>query len=85
MRLLLIDDDPILLRSLRDVLSADGHTITIAADGAAGLTAFQEALSHGIAFDAVITDFGMPKLEGRRVAALIKEQAPSTPVLLLTG
>jgi PAS domain S-box-containing protein len=85
MRLLLIDDDPILLRSLGDVLAADGHAITSAGDGHAGLAAFHDALRDGKPFDAVITDLGMPKLDGRRVAQAIKEASPQTPVLLLTG
>ncbi len=85
MRLLLIDDDPILLRTLRDVLSAEGHAIVVASEGAAGVTAFKAALQEGKAFEAVITDLGMPKMDGRRVAAAIKEMAPKTPVLLLTG
>jgi signal transduction histidine kinase/ActR/RegA family two-component response regulator len=85
MRLLLIDDDPILLRSLRDVLGAEGHTIVVANDGVAGVAAFEGALREGMAFDAVITDLGMPKMDGRRVAAGIKLISPSTPILLLTG
>jgi len=85
LRLLLIDDDPILLRSLRDVLMGDGHVIATASDGAAGVAAFRDALEQEKAFDAVITDLGMPKLDGRRVAASIKEVSPATPVVLLTG
>jgi CheY-like chemotaxis protein len=36
-------------------------------------------------FDLVITDLGMPKVDGRAVAAAIKSAAPGTPVMLLTG
>lgn len=85
LRLLVVDDDPVLLRSLRDVLETDGHAVTQAGDGAAGVSAFQTALTSGKAFDAVITDLGMPGLDGRRVASAVKEAAPTTPVLLLTG
>jgi signal transduction histidine kinase/ActR/RegA family two-component response regulator len=85
MRVLLIDDDPILLRSLRDVLSNDGHVVEAAGDGAAGVVAFRYALVEDKGFDVVITDLGMPKLDGRRVAAAIKEMSPTTPVFLLTG
>jgi CheY-like chemotaxis protein len=36
-------------------------------------------------FDAVITDLGMPYVDGRRVAAAVKAASPDTPVFLLTG
>jgi PAS domain S-box-containing protein len=85
LRLLLIDDDPILLRSLRDILSNDGHAVSVAGDGAAGLVEYQQSTRDGKPFDVVITDLGMPKMDGRRVAASIKELSPETPVILLTG
>ncbi|MFZ2031593.1 MAG: ATP-binding protein [Vitreimonas sp.] len=85
LRLLIIDDDPILLRTLRDVLETDGHVVTSAADGAAGIAVFQQAHTSERSFDAVITDLGMPRIDGRRVAEAIKVSSPSTPVLLLTG
>jgi signal transduction histidine kinase/CheY-like chemotaxis protein len=85
LRLLIVDDDPILLRALRDVLETDGHVVTSASGGAAGIATFLEAESGDKPFDAVITDLGMPGLDGRRVASTIKEANPATPVLLLTG
>ncbi|WP_325061660.1 PAS domain S-box protein [Vitreimonas sp.] len=85
LKLLIIDDDPILLRSLRDVLEGDGHLVAAANDGPAGVAAFTSALGTAKAFDVVITDLGMPKLDGRRVAAAVKAASPKTPVLLLTG
>jgi CheY-like chemotaxis protein len=85
LRLLIVDDDPILLRSLREVLEIDGHIVTSASGGADGIAAFAEARADGKPFDAVITDLGMPAVDGRRVAASIKGQSPATPVILLTG
>jgi CheY-like chemotaxis protein len=85
LRLLIIDDDPILLRSLREVLGGEGHSVIAAADGAEGLAAFSEAREAGKNFDAVITDLGMPKMDGRRVAAAIKDLDATVPILLLTG
>jgi signal transduction histidine kinase/ActR/RegA family two-component response regulator len=83
--LLVVDDDPLLLKSLEDALAGDGHAVTAANGGRAGVDAFRDALASGRAFDLVITDLGMPYLDGRKVAAAIKESSPSTPVLLLTG
>jgi CheY-like chemotaxis protein len=83
--LLLVDDDPLILKSLQDCLEADGHLITIADGGQAGVDAFNAALQRGACFDAVITDLGMPHFDGRRVAAAVEAVSPDTPVILLTG
>ncbi len=85
LRLLIVDDDPLLIRSLRDTLEGDGHTVTAADGGQAGIDAFQAALDRGEPFDAAITDLGMPYVDGRKVAAAIKASSPDTPVLMLTG
>ena len=84
-RILVVDDDPLLLKSLRDALDTDGHVVTTAAGGLAGLEAFSAAREAGKPFDLVITDLGMPYVDGRQVASGIKELSPSTPVILLTG
>ena len=85
LRLLVIDDDPLVLQTLREMLAGDGHQVTAADGGQAGIEAFAAALARGEAFDVVITDLGMPYVDGRRVAASIKVAAPGTPVILLTG
>jgi len=85
LRLLLVDDDPLLLKSLQDALGPDGHLITTANDGQAGIDLFSKALRGGQPFDAVITDLGMPYVDGRKVAEAIKAASPYTPVILLTG
>jgi PAS domain S-box-containing protein len=85
LRILVIDDDPLLLRSLRDTLEADGHAVIAANGGQAGIDAFRAASQNTERFSVVITDLGMPHVDGRQVASSIKEAAPSTPVILLTG
>jgi signal transduction histidine kinase/ActR/RegA family two-component response regulator/HAMP domain-containing protein len=85
LRLLVIDDDPLLLKSLRDALEADGHIVTIANDGQAGIDTFRAARERGEMFAAVITDLGMPYVDGRKVAGAVKDTSPSTPVIMLTG
>jgi PAS domain S-box-containing protein len=85
LRLLLVDDDPLLLKSMRDALEPDGHVITTANEGQGGIDTFHAALKRSEPFDAVITDLGMPYLDGRKVAAAVKALSPSTPVILLTG
>jgi len=82
---LLVDDDPLVLESLRATLGSDGHKVAAADGGQAGIDAFTEAQQRGEKFDVVITDLGMPHIDGRRVAAAIKAASASTPVILLTG
>jgi signal transduction histidine kinase/CHASE3 domain sensor protein/ActR/RegA family two-component response regulator len=85
LRILLVDDDPLILKSLGDTLEADGHRVRTADGGQAGIDAFQAAQSAGAPFQAVITDLGMPHVDGRKVAAAVKTAAPDTLVVLLTG
>jgi len=84
-RILIIDDDPLLIKSLRDALETDGHIVTPANGGLAGIETFQHAKENGQVFDVVITDLGMPNVDGRRVATAIKQASASTPVIMLTG
>ena len=81
----MIDDDPLVGQSLSHVLRADGHDVTVADGGQAGIDAFTAAHRGLEAFDVVITDLGMPYVDGRAVAAAVKALSPRTPVLLLTG
>jgi CheY-like chemotaxis protein len=84
LRLLIIDDDLLLLKTLRETLEMDAHQVTTASDGPSGIETFRNALP-GKHFDAVITDLGMPRMDGRAVAKAIKTSSPNTPVILLTG
>jgi CheY-like chemotaxis protein len=85
LRILVVDDDPVLSRSVQDALETDGHRIDLASGGQAGIEAFTKSRSNGGLPDLVITDLGMPRVDGRKVAAAIKALSPNTPVVLLTG
>jgi CheY-like chemotaxis protein len=85
LKLLVVDDDPLVSQSLLHVLNHEGHAVTTADGGQAGIDAFSAALGTGREFDVVMTDLGMPYVDGRAVAAGVKALSPSTPVLLLTG
>ena len=84
LRVLLVDDDPLVLDSLRETLEADGHVVVTAKDAREGVDAFLAAQTTS-PFGVVITDLGMPHLDGRGVAKAVKEASPRTPVILLTG
>ena len=79
-RILLVDDDPRLLTVLSDTLQSYGHAVTTAAKGEEAVQMFDPTLH-----DVVITDLGMPRMNGWEVAERIKAQSPDTPVFLLTG
>ncbi len=85
LRILLVDDDPLLIGSLQDVLVGDGHAVTLANGGQAGIDAFSAQARTTQPFNLVITDLGMPYVDGRRVAAAVKALCADTPVILLTG
>jgi signal transduction histidine kinase/ActR/RegA family two-component response regulator len=84
-RILIVDDDPLVLKSLRDALEADGHTVTSTDGGQAGIDTFLDARKRGVPFPIVITDLGMPYVDGRKVSSAVKTAAPETIVLMLTG
>ncbi len=79
-RILLVDDDPRLLTVLADTLQSYGHAVTTAAKGEEAVQMFDPTLH-----DVVITDLGMPRMNGWEVAERIKAQSAETPVFILTG
>lgn len=85
LNLLIVDDDPLITESLNEILVGEGNRVTIATGGQEGIDMFLSARERGEPFDAVITDLGMPYIDGRRVAAAVKAASPGTPVILLTG
>ena len=85
LRLLVVDDDPLLIKSLHDALVSEGHAVTTAAGGQEAIDVFQANRDAQESFAAVITDLGMPHVDGRRVASAVKALSPATPVILLTG
>jgi DNA-binding response OmpR family regulator len=70
---------------LHEMLRHDGHRVEMADGGKSGLAAFQAAQQRGQPFDVVITDLGMPFVDGREVVTTLKKQSPETPIIMLTG
>jgi DNA-binding response OmpR family regulator len=79
-RILIIDDDPALVRVLRRSLAYEGFTVDAAASGAEGLTRARERYP-----DLVILDVMMPGLDGLEVLRRLRAGDPDLPVLLLTA
>ncbi|MBU6411406.1 MAG: response regulator, partial [Verrucomicrobia bacterium] len=84
-RLLCVDDEPAVRELIKEMLERDGHSIVAADGGEAGIAAFRAARKDHHPFDAVITDLGMPYVDGREVAATVKRESSATPVIMLTG
>src|SRR5690606_15171948 len=81
LRILVIDDDPVLRRSLGEILGQEGHTVLVAGGGQEGIAMARAALAEGNAFSVVFTDLGMPYVDGRMVARALKAMAPRMPVV----
>jgi signal transduction histidine kinase/CheY-like chemotaxis protein len=79
-KIILVDDDRRVLNAIRALLVSDRHTVSAFSNGKDALA----ALATGD-YDMIITDLGMPDMNGWEVAARAKEIAPHTPILLLTG
>lgn len=80
LQILVIDDDPLVRMLLKQVLEKEGHVVTEAGNGQEGVRRFREDSP-----DLVITNHGMPIMNGLDVAFRIKKINPKIPVFLITG
>jgi signal transduction histidine kinase/ActR/RegA family two-component response regulator len=85
LRILCIDDEPVLREMLEQVLLSNGHQVAVASDGQEGIDAFKREQNGHDPFDVVITDLGMPGMDGLDVARRVRAFSPRTPIILLTG
>jgi PAS domain S-box-containing protein len=79
-KLLLIDDEPDILRVLSMSLKADGYHVVTAQNGPEGIAAFEKEKP-----DIVLTDIKMPGMDGIEVLKKIKELNADTEVIIITG
>ncbi len=80
MRVLVVDDEVRLAGALKRGLEAEGFTVDVAHDGLDGLW---YATEH--AYDAVVLDIMLPRMNGYRVCAALRERGINTPILMLTA
>jgi two-component system, OmpR family, response regulator QseB len=80
-RILLVEDDPLLASGLVTALKNARHLPEHVADGQAAAQALQA--EHG--FDLVILDLGLPKLDGTQVLAQVRQRGDSLPILILSA
>jgi EAL domain-containing protein (putative c-di-GMP-specific phosphodiesterase class I) len=79
-RLLLVDDDEVLLRSYTRALEAQGYDVHPSHDGEQAIRALADRT-----FDVVISDIDMPRLNGLELLTRIRERDLDVPVVLVTG
>lgn len=79
-QILVVDDEPAILHTLQDLLSACGHEVSTAIDGQQGL---DFALSRN--FDLVISDISMPRLSGIELLSRLQVERPQTHRVLMTA
>jgi CheY-like chemotaxis protein/anti-sigma regulatory factor (Ser/Thr protein kinase) len=80
-RVLVVDDEPEIVRVLREALERSGHAVQTASTGAEGIERFRRS-----PFDAVLSDVGMADVSGWEVARTVRQEGSQTLVLgLVTG
>lgn len=79
-RILLIDDEHLILRALRRVLASQGHSVFTAEDGETALRMIQSE-----DYDVVFTDLHMPGISGLQLIRTIRSAQHDVPVVILTG
>ncbi|MFN0131673.1 MAG: sigma-54-dependent transcriptional regulator [Phycisphaerales bacterium] len=80
-RVLIIDDDPLVLATLAETLVAHGHAIVVASDAQASL----DMLAKGEPFDAAICDLALPGTSGMELLPQLQQSQPGMPVILISG
>lgn len=80
LRILVVDDEPLVCESVKLMLKSDGHVVETAGNGAEALTKLKPG-----AFDLVVTDFSMPEMTGGELAAAIKSGSATCPVVMITA
>jgi two-component system cell cycle sensor histidine kinase/response regulator CckA len=78
---LLAEDLDLLRQALATLLEDEGHAVTAVADGEDALA----AVRAGGAFDVVLSDVVMPRLDGHGLRRAIAELAPTLPIILMSG
>ena len=81
LRVLVIDDEPLIRWSLCETLEQSGHAVTEAGDARSAL----KALSAGEPFDVVLLDYRLPDSNDLNLLAAIRKMAPASAVIMMTA
>jgi len=79
-RVLIVDDDPVILEVIGDILKKNGYEVVAAPNGAAGIRELERKY-----FDLVLTDLVMPDVDGIEVLNHVVSTTPKAICIILTG
>jgi signal transduction histidine kinase len=85
LRVLCVDDEDLVRQLLLDCLTQFSHQVTTAGDGEEALRLLHTARKNQQPFDIVITDLGMPYMDGHQLARTIRAEQPKMPIVMMTG
>jgi DNA-binding response OmpR family regulator len=80
MRLLVVEDDPVIAGQIEAALTADGHVVVVAHDGAAALD-----LAYPDAFALIVLDLMLPGKNGFEICRTLRSEGQTVPILMLTA
>jgi len=78
-KILVIEDNPMVIKSLEFKLTKDGHDVIIANDGREAMKLLTEN-----EFDLILTDLMLPFVTGNELISYIKKNTPNTPIIVLS-
>jgi len=81
MRILIVDDDAMVIESCRRILEADGVSVRVAENAMEA----RKILDEGTTFELMLTDIKMPSQDGFQLISNIKQTWPDMAVLMMTG
>jgi len=79
---LVVDDEPLMLTMITQVLQQNGFSVVTAGSGAKAMSVFR---SHANDIDLLVSDIRMPDMDGPALAAELQAEIPGLPVLLISG
>ncbi len=83
-RILVVDDEENVRKTIRLTLTKAGFDVVEAADGEKGIQAITSD-DNALMVDAIFCDIHMPKINGTEAIAYFRSQFPSVPVVVITG
>ncbi len=82
-KILVVDDEEIMRRSLADILRQEGYQVHMVASGEAAVNTLRTMQASGDSFDVILLDLKMPGMDGLDVLRVASNLAPDTLVILL--
>ena len=84
-RIVVAEDEPNLVNSLRFVLNAAGHSVSMVPNGREALTVIQNSIFANTPIDLLVTDIAMPEMSGEELIVALRSQSIQIPILVITG